>query len=1003
MAVSFLGRIDEFHSENESIAAYLERVELFFTANEVADGKRVPVFLNRIGGKTNSLLRNLLAPEKPSTKTMAQLSTALRQYFEPKKLVIAERFHFHKRSQAVGETLTEYVAELRRLSTDCEFGAYLNEALRDRFVCGLKSESIQRKLLSESALTFARALEIARGMEAAEKNTQQLKGNEAVLQFVTRTKKEVPECYRCGSRSHLSPDCRYKDATCHTCKKKGHLSKVCHSKSEKKEKEKKYRRTYPGQKPRGQANWVQSAGRDREAVEELPLFLINEQSGHPITVELTVNGWKLRMELDTGAAVSIISEETQRSEFPDATLKTPTIALRTYTGESMTVKGQMEVQVKYGKQTYTLPLTIVAGAGPSLLGRDWLHKVQLDWKSIGLATLDPGQARVQGLMSKYQEVFKGGLGTFKHFTASFNVRPDAKPIFIKPRPVPFALKEALGQELDCLEGEGILEKVGYSDWVAPVVPVPKADGRIRLCGDYKVTVNHSLEVEKYPLPNPNDLFATLSGGKHFTKLDLTHAYQQIKLDESSKACVTINTHQGLYRYTRLPFGIASAPAIFQRTMDTILQGIAHTVCYIDDILVTGVTDEEHLQNLEEVLKRLEHHGVKVNQEKCNFLQESVEYLGHRIDAEGIHTTTKKVEAIDKAPRPRNQQQLRSFLGLLQYYGKFVPNLASLLHPLNVLLQKHCKWTWSAECEDAFLQAKRMLMSNTVLAHYDPKLPLRLAGDASAYGVGAVISHVCPDYHWITKDHFRRATMFLNIRQIESLPITSEHLKPATRRDPVLSRVLRFTKIGWPLTVPDVLKPFHQRQTELSTEDDCLMWGSHVIVPLLLQDKILQEIHQNHFGIARLKAIVQSHVWWPGLDRAVERLVKSCIQCQTVKNRPPVAPLHPWSWPTRPWQRIHIDFAGPMLGCTYLVVVDAHSKWPEVLEMTSTTTAATIRELRKLFAAYGLPEQLVSDNGPQFTAGDFSAFLRGNGVRHIRLTTLPQMELLNAWFRHSSEP
>ena len=151
--------------------------------------------------------------------------------------------------------------------------------------------------------------------------------------------------------------------------------------------------------------------------------------------------------------------------------------------------------------------------------------------------------------------------------------------------------------------------------------VPKGDGQIRICGDYKVTVNPVLAVDQYPLPKPEDLFTALSGEKRFTKLDLRHAYQQMRLEDSAKELVTINTHKGLYQYNRLPFGVASAPAIFQRTMDVILQGLEGVICYIDDILITGSSDKKHLANLEEVLKRLKHHGIKLKTSKCKFLED----------------------------------------------------------------------------------------------------------------------------------------------------------------------------------------------------------------------------------------------------------------------------------------------------------------------------------------------------------------------------------------------
>ena len=174
-----------------------------------------------------------------------------------------------------------------------------------------------------------------------------------------------------------------------------------------------------------------------------------------------------------------------------------------------------------------------------------------------------------------------------------------------------------------------------------------------------------LDVDQYPLPKPEDIFAKLAGGQLFTTLDLTHAYNQLLLDEESRKFVTVNTHKGLYQYTRLPFGIASAPAVFQRVMDTVLQGIDGVACYIDDIIITGKNDEEHLTHLEEVLKCLLRHGIRVKRAKCRFLQSRVIFLRHQIDADGIHPSDEKLKAIVQAPTPENVQELR-FLGLINY-------------------------------------------------------------------------------------------------------------------------------------------------------------------------------------------------------------------------------------------------------------------------------------------------------------------------------------------------
>ena len=190
------GSVQEYNQENELFSAYLERVDLFFSANDVGDDKKVPIFLTVVGSKTYSLLRSLVAPSLPQEKTFAELSEVLKVHFEPKPLVIAERFLFHKRSQALGESIANYMAELRKLSTHCEFGDHLNEALRDRLVCGMRDTDTQRKLLTMASLTLTKALEVAQGAEAAQINSKALKGEDTHLNAVGT------ECHRCGDTTH---------------------------------------------------------------------------------------------------------------------------------------------------------------------------------------------------------------------------------------------------------------------------------------------------------------------------------------------------------------------------------------------------------------------------------------------------------------------------------------------------------------------------------------------------------------------------------------------------------------------------------------------------------------------------------------------------------------------------------------------------------------------------------------------------------------------------------
>ena len=210
------------------------------------------------------------------------------------------------------------------------------------------------------------------------------------------------------------------------------------------------------------------------------------------------------------------------------------------------------------------------------------------------------------------------LGHCKNVKARLHLKSVVTPKFCRARPLPLALKPKVEAELECQEKRGVLRKVEISEWATPIVPVVKPNGSIRLCGDYKVSLNPQLQVNQYPLPHPDEWFASLNGGQKFTTLDLSEAYLQIDLEEGAKSYSTINTHKGFYAFNRLPYDIASSPAIFQCVMEQILPKVPVIVCYIDEILITGKDDEEHLHRLELVLKSFKENGLIIKMSKCNY-------------------------------------------------------------------------------------------------------------------------------------------------------------------------------------------------------------------------------------------------------------------------------------------------------------------------------------------------------------------------------------------------
>nr|XP_006817281.1 PREDICTED: uncharacterized protein K02A2.6-like [Saccoglossus kowalevskii] len=179
-----------------------------------------------------------------------------------------------------------------------------------------------------------------------------------------------------------------------------------------------------------------------------------------------------------------------------------------------------------------------------------------------------------------------------------------------------------------------------------------------------------------------------------------------------------------------------------------------------------------------------------------------------------------------------------------------------------------------------------------------------------------------------------------------------------------------------------LGSFYHHKDEITIYQGCLMWGLRVIIPNKLHNYVLEELHSGHQGIVKMKALARSYVWWPGIDKDIEQITKKCPGCQQNQPMPKVAPLHPWEWPTSPWQRIHVDYAGPFQGQMFLVVIDAHSKWSEVVPTSTTTATKTIEILRTIFARFGIPETLVSDNGSQFVSDEFTDFMKRNGIKHI---------------------
>ena len=608
---------------------FAEQLAYYLVANGIDDAdKKRAILLSACGTSTYKLLKTLVAPAELTAKSFAELVELAKEHYTPKPSVIMCRFKFNTCFRQGGESVTQFVTRLRDLASQCEYGDSAKEMIRDRLVCGVRDDTLQRTLLAVAKLTYDKAYELAVLHESAVQNSRLLSTSTTTsVHYSGSTPTVSPpqdsqskQCYRCGG-NHLAKTCRFKEFVCNFCSKKGHIQRVCQTRLRQQERRSPLVKTAKPKQPRthkvkgGTEPPATTNGTiDPPATQVTPpqeplpvdynVFVAGaDKKVDPYMTTVTINGATLQMEIDTGTALTLISHATFSNLWPDGSsprLESTAVCLRTYSGEELRVVGRAVVRVRCGGQVVEdLGLVVVEGSGPSLLGRDWLGRLRLDWREVRKLHSTPDS--LDSLFTKYADLFQDELGTIKGVSARLHVSSGAKPRFYRPRSIPYALRSRVDQALEKLVSEGILEPVQFSEWATPIVPVVKRDGSIRVCGDYKMTLNQVALVDTYPLPLVQDIFASLANGKTFTKLDLAHAYQQLTLDDNSRPYTTINTHKGLFQYTRLPFGVAAAPAIFQRTMESLLGDLPHVCIYLDDILVTGESESAHLRNLAAVL------------------------------------------------------------------------------------------------------------------------------------------------------------------------------------------------------------------------------------------------------------------------------------------------------------------------------------------------------------------------------------------------------------------
>ena len=343
------------------------------------------------------------------------------------------------------------------------------------------------------------------------------------------------------------------------------------------------------------------------------------------------------------------------------------------------------------------------------------------------------------LLNKYAELFDGTLGEWNLEPVELELKPDATPYHARPYPIPKCHSETLRMEVDRLVEIGVLKRVNRSEWAAPSFVIPKKDGTVRFINDFR-ELNKRIRRKPYPIPNIQDMLLNLEGFRYATSLDLNMGYYHIVLSPNSRRLCTLVFPWGKYEMQRLPMGLCNSPDIFQEKMSELFEGLDFVRTYIDDLLCLTKGDfNDHLEKLERVLYRLREAGLKVNGNKSFFARTELEYLGYWITRDGMKPLPNKVKAILALETPSNRKELRSFIGIVNYYRDMWIRRSHVLAPLASLTSTKTKWSWGPQQEVAFQTAKKIIAREVMLAYPDFSKPFEIHTDASHYQLGAVIS------------------------------------------------------------------------------------------------------------------------------------------------------------------------------------------------------------------------------------------------------------------------
>lgn len=675
-------------------------------------------------------------------------------YFTPRTNLAVESFTFNGLRQSSGQPFLDFLMSLQKQAEVCEFSceckkSYKDRQIKDRIIAGVYDNELQMRLLNETDQSLVNIIGVCKQYEALKSQASLLKNKDVCvdslnqrvnkIKFTQNNKSENRGCGNCGY-NHPNKECYAKDKRCNICNTPGHFSNRCRRNQNKKMKQSRNVNSLEHsdaiQQETNHDETQVSAICSLETGDELQLESSWYQS-------IGIGNILINFKLDSGSDVSVlpISIFRQLGDISECQLDITNLTLLPY-GANEINKNKI---VPIGKINLkcTNPLTnenvnvefvIIKENLRPLLGLNACLKLKLIKRVDSLETVPKNKDEV---LIKYKNVFQGA-GLIKNYKYKIHLDKNAVPCIHNSYRVPFSLQPKLQKLLNELEDQGIVSKVTYpTSWVNRLVIVEKPDGKLRICLDPR-SLNKYILREHFIIPTADEIISRLSNKKYFSVVDMRNGFWQILLNEESSDLCTFQTPFGRYKFNVLPFGIKSAPEIFQRKNMELFGNIKDVNVYFDDLIISGETENDHDIAFKKVMEKAIETGAKFNDQKIQYKVSSVNFMGLVISKEGVNPNLKHVRAMRDYIEPENKDHLLRFLGLTKFLCKFIPNLSQRTANLRNLTHDKVDWGWEPKHEAEFKGIRNVLSSQPLLKIFDPNLPALIQTDASKDGIGCVL-------------------------------------------------------------------------------------------------------------------------------------------------------------------------------------------------------------------------------------------------------------------------